>query len=75
MTPLPVIAGFGGINPAGRVSFHHAYRRTVIDALDEHDAAETYLSLSGIMKVKGDASERIVREYIRNNTLVRRIGL
>ncbi|MEE3279872.1 MAG: beta-ketoacyl synthase [Pseudomonadota bacterium] len=75
MTPLPVIAGFGGINPAGRVSFHHAYRRTVIDALDERDAADTYLSLAGIMKVKGDASERIVRDYIRNNTLVRRIGL
>ncbi|MFP6823927.1 MAG: beta-ketoacyl synthase [Pseudomonadales bacterium] len=75
MTPLPVIAGFGGINPAGRVSFHHAYRRTVIDALGEQDAAETYRSLAGIMKVEGDASDHAVRKYIRNNTLVRRIGL
>jgi acetoacetyl-[acyl-carrier protein] synthase len=75
LTPLPVIAGFGGINPAGRVSFHHAYRRTVIDALGEQDAAETYRSLAGIMKVEGDASDHAVRKYIRNNTLVRRIGL
>ncbi|MFP6851750.1 MAG: beta-ketoacyl synthase [Pseudomonadales bacterium] len=75
MTPLPVIAGFGGINPAGRVSFHHAYRRTVIDALGEQDAAETYRSLAGIMKVEGDTSDHAVRKYIRNNTLVRRIGL
>tara|TARA_B100000809_G_scaffold69730_3_gene67098 strand:+ start:875 stop:2728 length:1854 start_codon:yes stop_codon:yes gene_type:complete len=75
LTPLPVIAGFGGINPAGRVSFHHAYRRTVIDVLGEHDAAETYRSLAGIMKVEGDASDHAVRKYIRNNTLVRRIGL
>ncbi|SVA26049.1 uncharacterized protein METZ01_LOCUS78903 [marine metagenome] len=75
MTPLPVIAGFGGINPAGRVSFHHAYRRTVIDVLGEQDAAETYRSLAGIMKVEGDAGDHAVRKYIRNNTLVRRIGL
>jgi acetoacetyl-[acyl-carrier protein] synthase len=75
LTPLPVIAGFGGINPAGRVSFHHAYRRTVIDALGEQDAAETYRSLAGIMKVEGDTSDHAVRKYIRNNTLVRRIGL
>jgi len=75
LTPLPVIAGFGGINPAGRVSFHHAYRRTVIDVLGEQDAAETYRSLAGIMKVEGDAGDHAVRKYIRNNTLVRRIGL
>ena len=33
MSKLPVIVGFGGINPAGRGSFHHAYNRLVIDAL------------------------------------------
>jgi len=47
----------------------------VIDVLGEHDAAETYRSLAGIMKVEGDASDHAVRKYIRNNTLVRRIGL
>jgi len=47
----------------------------VIDALGEQDAAETYRSLAGIMKVEGDDSDHAVRKYIRNNTLVRRIGL
>ncbi len=47
----------------------------MIDVLGEHDAAETYRSLAGIMKVEGDASDHAVRKYIRNNTLVRRIGL
>jgi acetoacetyl-[acyl-carrier protein] synthase len=47
----------------------------VIDALGEQDAAETYRSLAGIMKVEGDTSDHAVRKYIRNNTLVRRIGL
>lgn len=47
----------------------------MIDALGEQDAAETYRSLAGIMKVEGDASDHAVRKYIRNNTLVRRIGL
>ena len=30
----PVIVGFGGVNPAGRSSSHHGYRRMVIDELD-----------------------------------------
>lgn len=47
----------------------------MIDALGEQDAAETYRSLAGIMKVEDDASDHAVRKYIRNNTLVRRIGL
>ena len=47
----------------------------MIDALGEQDAAETYRSLAGIMKVEGDTSDHAVRKYIRNNTLVRRIGL
>ena len=47
----------------------------MIDVLGEQDAAETYRSLAGIMKVEGDAGDHAVRKYIRNNTLVRRIGL
>ena len=47
----------------------------MVDVLGEQDAAETYRSLAGIMKVEGDASDHAVRKYIRNNTLVRRIGL
>ncbi|MDE0420807.1 MAG: beta-ketoacyl synthase [Gammaproteobacteria bacterium] len=72
-SPLPVIVGFGGINPAGRVSFDHAYRRTVIDALDRGAAAETYASLAGLMNVDGDPANESVRQHILDNTLIRRI--
>ena len=72
-SPLPVIVGFGGINPAGRVSFDHAYRRTVIDAIDRGAAAETYASLAGLMNVDGDPADESVRQHILDNTLIRRI--
>ena len=31
MTALPVIVGMGGVNAAGRTSFHQGFRRIVID--------------------------------------------
>ena len=71
--PLPVIVGFGGVNPAGRVSFHHAYRRTVIDAIDQASADDTYASLAALMNVEGDSSDDEVRRHIRDHTLIRRI--
>jgi acetoacetyl-[acyl-carrier protein] synthase len=49
MAHLPVIIGMGGINPAGRSSLHHAYRRLVLDALSEHDAMQTRASLASLM--------------------------
>ena len=49
MTALPVIIGFGGINPAGRSSLHHGYRRLVLDQLSAADALETRTSLAGLM--------------------------
>lgn len=48
MARLPIIAGLGGINAAGRSSGHHSYRRMVIDALDEKKAIETYASLAAL---------------------------
>ncbi len=71
--PLPVIVGFGGVNPAGRISFHHAYRRTVIDALDTQAADETYASLTALMNLEGDANDLAVRQDVCDGTLVRRI--
>ena len=71
--PLPVIVGFGGVNPAGRISFHHAYRRTVIDALDAQAAGETYASLTALMHVEGDANDLAVRQNVCDGTLIRRI--
>jgi acetoacetyl-[acyl-carrier protein] synthase len=74
MKRLPVIVGLGGINPAGRVSFHHAYRRMVIDALDHAARASTYRSLSRLMGLTDPDSEA-TRTHIQNHTLIRRIEL
>lgn len=46
MAHLPVIVGFGGINPAGRSSGHHAYRRLVIDQLPIESANQTLTNLA-----------------------------
>ncbi len=51
MSHLPVIVGFGGINPAGRSSFHHSYRRLIIDKLSACERAATILSLATISKL------------------------
>ena len=70
MKPLAVIAGFGGINAAGRSSGHHGYRRSVIDVLDEDRATATLLSLAALMRIEGgiDAGRR---RHILEHTLVR----
>ena len=77
MTPLPVIVGFGGVNPAGRVSFHHSYRRTIIDALSEAKQARTYQSLAILMGLQEDLKSNPVatKDYIDQHTLIRRIEL
>jgi acetoacetyl-[acyl-carrier protein] synthase len=72
---LPVIVGFGGINAAGRASFHHAYRRLVIDALGEADRSRTYRSLARLMKLEASSDDADVRSYIDAHTLVRKIEL
>lgn len=51
MIRLPVIVGFGGFSAAGRSSAHHAYRRTIIDSLDEQARAQTLLGLAAMMKL------------------------
>ena len=62
---LPVMVGFGGINPAGRMSFDHAYRRLVVDALDQDKQDSTYDSLARLMQLEEDPT-RVIREYARN---------
>jgi len=46
---LPVIAGFGGINSAGRSSSNNSYKRIIIDALDTQQQQNTILSLASLM--------------------------
>jgi acetoacetyl-[acyl-carrier protein] synthase len=70
MKPLAVIAGFGGINAAGRSSGHHGYRRSVIDVLDEDRATATLLSLAALMRIEGEI-DADKRRHILEHTLVR----
>ncbi len=67
MSRLPVIVGFGGINPAGRSSGHHGYRRLVIDQLNAEKSKRTFASLAALMRCTSD------RNYILDHTLVRKI--
>ena len=71
---LPVITGFGGINPAGRLSFHHGYKRLVIDSMSSIEQDSTYRSLAHLMGVD-NPGESETRSYIRRNTLISRIDL
>ena len=68
MARLPVITGIGGINPAGRVSFHHSYRRTVIDRLPLKESNETYKSLAALMGDVQDPTLDSSKKYINDNT-------
>ncbi|MYM62318.1 beta-ketoacyl synthase [Pseudomaricurvus sp. HS19] len=63
MARLPIIVGFGGYNAAGRSSFHHGFRRMVIESLDEQSRLETLAGL-GVMTgiIKGDNSGFISTE-------------
>jgi acetoacetyl-[acyl-carrier protein] synthase len=74
VSKLPIIVGFGGVNAAGRSSFHHGYRRLVLDALPEDKAARTYRSLAAIMGIPADqAGLDTQRQYMRDHTLIRKI--
>lgn len=75
MTRLPVIVGFGGVNPAGRVSCHHAYGRLVIDALSEADRRRAFQSLAALMNLKQDPATAEARQHMLDHTLIRRVEL
>ncbi|MFD1384331.1 beta-ketoacyl synthase [Rhodanobacter aciditrophus] len=51
MARLPVIVGFGGINSAGRTSFHQAYRRIIFDLLPTALQQEVLLDLATITQL------------------------
>ena len=72
MSRLPVIVGFGGINPAGRSSSHHAYRRLVIDALETTKQERTYAALSALMNL-GTPDSIADRQYLLDHTLIRKL--
>lgn len=74
MARLPLIVGFGGINAAGRSSFHHGYRRMVIDALPESYVDSTLRSLAALMQLPvANTASAEQRRFILEHTLIRRI--
>ena len=91
MSRLPIIVGFGGFNAAGRSSFHHGYRRTVIESLSNELRQETLVGLATLMKLVSygesgyfDAdgmsytATEVAKKFgsqILNSTLIRRIEL
>lgn len=71
-TPLPVIVGSGGINPAGRVSFNHAYRRMVLESLPQQVQQTTLGSLAKLMGLEKCDNDD-TKAQILDGTLVRKI--
>lgn len=72
MSRLPVIVGFGGVNPAGRSSAHHGYRRMVIDALGKSKQDRTFAALAALMG-QADPAAQPARQFMLDHTLIRRI--
>lgn len=89
MTILPTIVGMGGVNAAGRTSFHQGFRRIVIDKLTAEARQETFVGLASLMNLihaengqlvdnEGEIIEQAEIEskfgqQILNGTLIRKI--
>lgn len=75
MSNIPVIVGFGGVNTAGRGSFHHAYHRTVLGSLDDATRQRTLQSLAALMQIEhsGGSLSAEQQQFIIDHTLIRRI--
>ncbi len=90
MIRLPVIVGFGGVNPAGRSSFHHGYHRLIFDKLSSEVAQHTCLDLATMMgmlhyraghyedfncqRISAHQALSILEQILHDYTLVRRIN-
>ncbi len=73
MIPLPVIIGFGGINAAGRSSFHHAFGRLVYHALPRKEQAEVLTSMARLMGLPLDLEGIELEQHVLNHSLIRKI--
>src|SRR5690606_3674138 len=71
MSRLPLIVGYGGVNAAGRSSFHHSYRRLIFDVLGNAAAERTLRSLAALTNRPLQSAED--RQYLLDHTLIRRI--
>lgn len=68
MAIIPLVVGFGGVNAAGRSSFHHGFHRTVVEALDSKSQQKTWQSLRGLTG-RSDATD----EELAVSSLIREI--
>lgn len=69
MKKLPVIVGFGGINAAGRSSFHHGYRRMVHEALSDSETAPMFKGLAALTNQPAETD----KQTLLSQTLIRQI--
>lgn len=60
MIALPLIVGMGGINAAGRTSFHQGYQRIVIDKLNQELRRETFVGLATLMNLVSYQNNQLV---------------
>ena len=68
MTPLPIIAGFGGISPAGRSSLNRGYQRLIENTLSQTQRQNLAASLAGLSGAKATHSSP---EALLRGTLIR----
>jgi acetoacetyl-[acyl-carrier protein] synthase len=73
MRKLPVIVSMGGINAAGRSSFHHGYKRMVHDALDDATMLSTWRDLARLMNLPSQEITPAIIQQIKDGTLIRRV--
>ncbi|ACX95792.1 beta-ketoacyl synthase [Halothiobacillus neapolitanus] len=73
MVRFPVIVGFGGVNAAGRSSFHHGYGRIVAEAMPAEVTERTVQSLARLMNLDLTTDRRELFRLIEAGTLVRKI--
>ena len=66
MSNLPVIVGYGGINPAGRSIFDFSHKRMLYEVLDSSDQEEVIKSLGYLMGTSD-------KKYILKKSLIRTI--
>jgi acetoacetyl-[acyl-carrier protein] synthase len=71
---LPVIVAMGGMNPAGRTSGFHAFKRMIYTALSQNQLKNTWMDLAYRMKLL-DLDESCRLKAIMDGTLIRRIDL
>lgn len=73
MSRLPVIVAAGGVNSAGRISGHHAYRRIVFEAQPKKVQDQTLKSLASLMNIKQEGAKLSAdqQQFILDRTLIR----